>query len=110
MKGTRAVEVPQEGTDIPIVEYELSPLSHRILQATATTVMLAVASGTGLLVFSRTVKRLHLLKGTGKEKTKIMVESTIHPRARGRVFDINRCRINKGKSKKRTSYIQLLFC
>lgn len=72
------------------------------------TILLGVGlSGTIIVLSARTTKRLHLLvprKGSS-EASKLMIENVMHSRGAGRVFDINRCTFNRGKSE----YIALFF-
>jgi len=100
------VEVPEETTPGSSAEpeiryeYETAPLNRRIPQALGTILLGVGLSGVVIVLSARTAKRLHLLvprKGSS-ETTMIMIENVMHGQGAGRVFDINRCTFNRGKS------------
>ena len=89
----------------PRYEYTPAPLGTRIAQSAGTILLGTACSAFFIFYMSRQVKRLHVLvpkkapKGHAPvDGTLLMVENVLHPRAVGRVFDINHCDFVGGKS------------
>jgi len=102
---TTATNASPEQPTAPRYEYTPAPLGIRIAQSAGTILLGTACSAFFIFYMSRQVKRLHVLvpkkapRGQAPvDGTLLMVENVLHPRAVGRIFDVNHCDFVVGKS------------